>query len=284
MGKLSDALEKSMGEAVSGKGSKEKEEISTHLGGTEASPQSLYAKESSSVSTDRWDRRILLANTVQNPAGENFRRLRTEIIHPSIKAKYKTILVTSIASSEGKGFVSANLGISIAQSMQYSALLVDCDLRKPGLAVMFGLSDETGLVDYLKDNIALSQLIREAGIPKLSLIPAGKPPANPADLLDSEKMKQAIKELANQYDDRIVIFDSPPHIVAPEVAILAQLVDGIILVVRSGYSKKEHVKEFVKNVGKNRIIGIVFNGYEPSPAEQLFQSKKGYGSYYDAYG
>lgn len=232
---------------------------------------------------EKWDARLRMSTDPQSPWFESFRRLRTPILYPPSGIKPRTILVTSVVPHEGKGFVCANLGVAIGQDMEHWAIMIDCDLRNPTLAGFFGLSNETGLVDHLKDNIDLSLLIRKTGQPKLSLIPGGKPPENPSEMLSSNRMKALIKELSGRYDDRIVLFDSPPNLVASETGILAKYLDAVVLVVRHGAAKKEHVKKFVDSVGPEKIIGLVYNAYPENALASIIDKKMGYGYDYGGY-
>ena len=124
-------------------------------------------------------------------------------------------------------------------------------------------------------------MMLETGYKKLSLIPSGPPPINPAELLDSKKMSEIIKELAKQYHDRFIIIDSPPMSAASEIAVLAKYVDGVILVVRWGKSRKEQVKQLANLIGKEKILGVVFNAFETNILQSKLQ--KYYQDYYYYY-
>ena len=167
--------------------------------------------------------------------------------------------------------------------MSHHALLVDCDLRKPTLAGLFGQTDDHGLSDYLQNKADLSDLIRKTGMPKLSFIAGGPTPINPAELLDSQKMSVLIKELASRYSDRFILFDTPPSIVASETMVLSRYVDGVIIVVRWGESDRAEIKRLVDAIGRDKIIGIVFNAYEKSSIEKFLSNKRTYGNYYGYY-
>ena len=232
---------------------------------------------------EKWDLRLKMSSDPHLPYFESFRRLRTSVLHPSSGKKTRTVLVTSVAPHEGKGFVSANLGIAIAQDIEHHALILDCDFRSPSLAHLFGQPNEAGLVDHLKDSVDLSFLIRKTGQPKLSLIPAGKPPANPSEMLTSSRMSALIEEVAERYDDRVVLFDTPPNIVASETGILAKQTDGVVLVVRHGVSKREHVKKFIDFIGPEKIIGLVYNAYPEDTIDKLIDKKMGYSYDYGRY-
>jgi capsular exopolysaccharide synthesis family protein len=170
--------------------------------------------------------------------------------------------VTSASPGEGKSFICANLSISLAQGVDDYCLLVDCDLRRPAQHLMFGLSNRAGLADYLQHKKKLSELIVPSGVDKLSILPAGPRSINPAELVGSASMTGLVDELEGRYEDRIVILDSPPLNAASETAILARHVDGVILVVRHGLSRREHVKALVDTIGRDKIIGVVFNAYK----------------------
>jgi len=209
-----------------------------------------------------WDERLTRATMVTGPAAESFRTLRSRILHPPSGIVPKSLLITSAIPGEGKSFVCANLGVALAQGVDQYCLMVDCDLRKPALHRLFGLSPSLGLVNHLRDREDLSSLLLPTGVETLSLLPAGPPPVNPSELLGSGAMLRLIEELENRYDDRIILFDSPPVQSASETAVLARNVDGVVLVVRWGGSRREHLHKLVELIGPERIVGVVFNAFE----------------------
>ncbi len=229
-----------------------------------------------------WDERLVKVTALGSAEAEMFRSLRSKILYPANgKPVPKTIMVISAAPSEGKGFVSANLAISLARGMDQHSLLVDCDLRRPSLAKLFGLSNEFGLVNCLQEKMGVGNYLQKTSIDKLSLLACGKSPANPAELLGSTHMEDIIDELAKRYEDRFIIFDSAPGQVASESFVLAKRVDCVVLVVRYGRSHRNHVKNVVDSVGKDKIIGIVFNGVKTSVLEKkVFGDYDAYGDYY----
>jgi len=261
--------------------SKEDRHVTQDSEGGEPSPKTAVQGSAAFLASGNWDERLRIATDPCAQYLEHFKRLRASILHPPSGIPARTILVTSVAPNEGKGFVCANLGVALSQGVEYHALLVDCDLRRPTLAPLFGLSNDTGIVDHLRNDVDLSLLVRKTGQEKLSLIPSGKPPRNPAELLDSLKMKDLIAEVAERYRDRIVIFDSPPNIVASETSILAKQVDGVIVVVRSGYSRREHVKKLIDSIGPEKVLGVVFNAHKENKVKTLISEKVGYD--YSAY-
>lgn len=228
-----------------------------------------------------WDERLQKSVLLSGQAVENFRTLRTRILYPAEGKPPRSLLVTSAAPGEGKSFVCANLGILLAQGIKEHSLVVDCDLRNPSMHNLFGLKNDTGLVDYLANRYELPEVIVKTGADKLSLLPAGPIPENPAELLGSARMLHLARELVGRYEDRIVILDSPPLQAAAETAILAKHVDGVVVVVRWGGSRREHVRELVELVGREKIIGVVFNSRKVSKIESfLFGNNKDKYYYY----
>ncbi len=235
-------------------------------------------RSKSTQSTGAWDERLFKAVNKDTHIPEIFKLLRTRILHPKNgKSAPRTILVVAIAPQEGKSFIAANLGITLAQGVDQHSLLVDCDLRRPRLAGLFGIKAQRGLVDYLKEDADIPELLVQTSLNKLTVLPSGKPPVNPAELIGSTRMQNLIEALSMQYEDRILIFDSPPVTIASETTVLAGQVDGVLLVIRQGGSSKPQVKKFIDTVGSDKILGVVFNAQTSNILERSLL--KGYGYY-----
>jgi exopolysaccharide/PEP-CTERM locus tyrosine autokinase len=231
-----------------------------------------------------WDERIDLVADKSSHIAEVFRVLRSRILFPQDgKPRPKTIMVASSAPEEGKSFVSVNLAVAIARGLDQYSLLVDCDLRRPSLARLLGLqaASNRGLTEYLEGKRELSDLICKTSVEKLSVLTAGSVPLNPAELLTSGKMSRLVNELSGRYSDRFIIFDSPPFQVASESIVLTKKVDGVVLVVGYGKSDRTRIKEMVETIGKDKIVGVVFNGMKESYIKKkMFDYYGGYGKYY----
>ena len=224
-------------------------------------PSAAFGGSGGAAQGGQWDDRLVMATSTIGPVAESIRALRTRILFPSSGKIPRTILVTSASPGEGKSFICANLGISLAQGVDNYCLLVDCDLRKPTQHTLFGRGNMTGLSDYLRHKKPIPDLLCSSGVDKLSLLLSGPRSINPAELLGSAAMSSLVDELAQRYDDRIVLFDSPPLHAASETSVLAQHVDGVVLVVRSGVARREYVKALAETIGRDKILGIVFNAY-----------------------
>ncbi len=211
---------------------------------------------------EQWDERFRFGLNNMPEVAENIRTLRTRILYPVMGKTPRSILVTSASPGEGKSFICANLALSLSQGVDSYCLVVDCDLRRPAQHTLFGISNVKGLSDYLQNKEVLEDLIVKGGVPKLSVLPCGPVPANPSELSGSSNMVALIEELESRYDDRLIVLDSPPLNAAAETAILAQQVDGVVLVVRHGQSRREHIRALVETIGRDKVIGVVFNAYK----------------------
>ena len=193
---------------------------------------------------------------------EQFRRLRTLIIKPGVVNTPKIIMVASAVSGEGKSLVAVNLASIIALELHSHALLVDCDLRNPSITRWFGLQEEKGLSDYLIGDAEIQDLLIKTPIDKLSILSGGTIQINPVELIGSKKMKTLVQDLKSRYDDRYIIIDSSPILATTEPGVLNEMIDGIILVVKSGETPRETVQQAIKLLNKNKILGVVLNNME----------------------
>ena len=192
--------------------------------------------------------------------------LRTQVLNKMKEIGGNSLLVTSANPGEGKTFTSINLGISIAKELDRTVLLVDTDLRNPGLHHydfandFFGIDINKGLSNYLLGQVEISDLLLNPGIQKLTILPAGKPISNSAELLSSPRMEELVIEMKNRYrGDRIIIFDSSALLTCPDPLVFSHLVDGVLVVVemeRTSPRELERVMELLKD---KPVVGTVLN-------------------------
>ena len=193
---------------------------------------------------------------------EQFRRLRTHIFQPGVENAPKIIMIASAMAGEGKSFVAVNLASIIALELHSHALLVDCDLRNPSITRWFGLQEKRGLSDYLIGKAEIQDLLIKTPIDKLSILSGGSIQTNPVELIGSKKMKTLVQDLKSRYDDRYIIIDSSPILATTEPGVLNEMIDGIILVVKSGETPRETVQQAIKLLNKNKILGVVLNNMQ----------------------
>lgn len=199
--------------------------------------------------------------TLRDPssmAAEAYRTLRTNIQFSSLDKPIQTLLATSTAPDEGKSTTLANLAVTIAQAEQ-RVILVDCDLRRPSVHTLFGVPNEQGLTTAILAQVEGPLPLQATSVPGLSLLTSGPLPPRPADLLGSRRMEQLIARLRNEAD--MVLFDTPPVVAVTDAAVLATRVDGVLLVLQAGQTRRDRAREARQKLEKVKanIIGVVLN-------------------------
>lgn len=191
----------------------------------------------------------------RSPAAEAYRALRTNIQFSSLDRTLHTLLATSTAPDEGKTTTIANLAVTMAQAEQ-RVILVDCDLRRPALHTVFGVSNEHGLTSIMLQESA-SLPLQQTEVPGLLLLPSGPLPPRPADILGSKRMEAVIAVLREQAD--IVLFDTPPVNAVTDAAVLATKVDGVLMIFRAGTTRRDRAREARRLLDKvnANIVGVV---------------------------
>ena len=205
---------------------------------------------------------------------EAFRGLRTSVLLSTAERPPRSLLVSGAQAGEGKTTVSANLAISLAQLGQ-RVLLIDGDMRRPSVHKTFGLKKDQGLVSYLTDQLEWRSLVQPAGPEGLAALVCGPVPPKPAEHLSSRRKRTLIEEALEDFS--FVVLDSPPILNVADSRIIASLVEGVVLVVRSGATSRDlarRAKHHLRDLGAN-IIGVVLNrvdfigdgyyGYEAYP-------------------
>lgn len=193
---------------------------------------------------------------------EAYRSVRTSIIFSTPEEKsLKTILITSTSPQEGKTTVTINLGIVFAHANE-KTLIVECDLRKPRIARSLGIENDVGVSSYLTGNKPLEETIKATFVPNLFVMPSGPKPPNPSELLVSTKMNYFLEELQKKFD-RILI-DSPPTFSVADAVILANKVDGVINIIRSGFLNIDIILRGRQRLAeaKARILGVILNNVD----------------------
>jgi protein-tyrosine kinase len=209
-------------------------------------------------------------------AAEQYKMLRSQLLFPMGKTPPRTIMVTSAIPGEGKSTVASNLAVSIAQGKHEHVLLIECDLRRPSMGKLFGVNNYKGLTNYLMEEEILANLFHKTQIDKLTLLLGGRKPVNPYELLTCQLMVDLLEEVRNRYQDRYIILDSPPAQVAAETSVLSKFVDGIVFVVRYGRSSRKVIQETVEKIDRNKLLGVVFNGFKGKYTNQYYYKYYGH--------
>ena len=193
-------------------------------------------------------------------AAEAYRSLRTNIQYSSFDKKYQTLLITSSNPGEGKTTVAGNLALVLAQG-ESKVLLVDCDMRRPSLHKKFKISNTYGISDLLVGKQKFEEATYKYN-DNLTVLPGGKIPPNPAEMLASKAMTVFLEEMKKHFD--YIILDTPPLQAVADAQILSTKADGTLIVVRAGVTKKDAVQNSVSIIKKvnGNIIGTVLNAAE----------------------
>lgn len=228
---------------------------------------------------------LLTHSQPQSQVSEAFRALRTSLLLSQPDRPPQVILITSALPHEGKTTAAVNIGVTLAQ-LGDSTLLIDGDLRKPGISRALRMTDgkHAGLSSYLAGVTALDLVtVPHPVISNLHAIPTGPIPPNSADLLSSHRLAEMMCELRKRY--KFIVIDSPPIMAATDAVILSALVDGVLLVVRSGETPKEaftRTHDLLHSVN-SRVLGVVLNAVDSSSPDYYY-SYRYYPYAYSAYG
>ena len=208
---------------------------------------------------------------------EAFRKLKTQIfLHPGKSPRL--ILVTSAAPQEGKTLVAVNLAVAISKEIHSNAILVDGDLRRPGIHLEKSQSAK-GLSNYLSDGVPLSEILIDSQIEKLRIILAGSSTRKSSELIRSRKMGELLQTLRESGENTYIVVDSPPIMATPDPTLLSTMVDGIILVIRAGYTSRESVQSAIKSIDRQKIIGVIFNQLDVKPSTYFSENYRYYQYY-----
>src|SRR5215469_25012 len=191
-----------------------------------------------------------------------FRTLRSRLYRIAATRQLKRVLLTSGAAGEGKTFVAFNLAQSIAQQPELRVLLVDTDLRSPRFHHLFGAPICPGLSDYLRGDVDEYAIVQKGINESLFLIPGGSLVSNPSELLLTEMMKRLLHRLTPLFD--WIVLDSPPSLSVPDAGILADLADGVLLVIRAGSTDAQIAERAAAEFRGKNLLGVVLNQAEKS--------------------
>lgn len=202
--------------------------------------------------------RLVSLRDEESLAAEKFRFLAVRLRNLQQRHPFKKLLVTSAVSEEGKSFVSINLAVTLARKQRQKVLLIEGDLRRPAISPEFGLRHLPGLCECLADeHDALGYLLHLQNA-QIWLMPAGTPPENPLELMQSRKLSEFIALMMTWFD--WVIIDSPPLLPLADTTVWSRIADGVLLVVREGRTERGSLRRGLDSLGKADLVGVVVNG------------------------
>jgi exopolysaccharide/PEP-CTERM locus tyrosine autokinase len=227
---------------------------------------------------------FLAPEDYERQLAEEYRRIKRPLLANAFgigaaKVSYgNLIMIGSALPGEGKTHTCINLALSIAMEKDRTVLLVDGDVAKPTISSLFGVEDQPGLLDALEEGHAgLHQMLLHTDLPRLRLLPAGRPRPSATELLASDRMRELCHELSERYPDRIVLFDSPPLLSTSEASAIAAAVGQVALVVASGLTPRSAVRHALDHVRPEQAVNVILN-------KQRQVSQGGYYGYGYGYG
>ena len=212
--------------------------------------------------------RLVFFTEPDSLAAEKIRFLGVRLRQIQQTRAVKKVLVTSTIPEEGKTFVAANLAGVLAKRNQ-RVLLIEGDLRRPSLAQQFGLGKISGLGEWLQSNQSIASNIYRLDGPDFWMMPAGAPPANPLELMQSGRLSQLLDQLAPLFE--WIIIDSPPLLPLADTTVWQRFADGTLLVVREGTTEKNALQRGIEVLKKSELLGVVLNGSSNSNHHNYYQ-------------
>jgi len=220
---------------------------------------------------------LYAADNPRHPSVEEMRTLRTNLEFAGVDQPLKTLLISSTEMEVGKTSVAANLAIVMSQA-EKDVFLVDADLRRPNVHNFYGFQNKVGLSDVFRGEYDLDEVVKQWPGGEVTVITAGDLPPNPSELLGSKRMSEIMETLGSKAD--IVIIDGPPFVVA-DAPVLASKVDGVLLIVRLGHTRKPAISAMMEQISRSgaKVIGVALNRI-PARSIGYYTGNPYYSAYY----
>jgi capsular exopolysaccharide synthesis family protein len=203
------------------------------------------------------DSKLICLTAPESLGAEKFRFLGVRLRQIQHTRQLNKVLITSTIPEEGKSTVCANLAVILAKKKQHKILLLEGDLRRPTLSKQFGLQKVPGLSEWLQGSSRSIKHIYHLEGPNLWFLPAGIPPGNPLELMQSGKLSELMSQLEAWFD--WVVIDSPPILPLADTSVWARLADGILLITREGTTKKRLLQRGLQVLEQSKLLGVVLN-------------------------
>ena len=223
---------------------------------TELAVKPATTYEPASATSARIDERIVSFHHPESQASENFKQFHT-LLRTLSEESTATVAFASATRGEGRTTAAVNFAVALAADAPGSVCIVDADLRHPGVHKALGMRPPLGLADVLGKDIPLDTAIVPTAVPRLSLLAAGNSGGSPSELLRSLRLGKVIDELRERFD--YTVFDTAPVLPVADTILLASHMDGLVMVVRAGKTKRKHVVRAMELLGHASMMGFVLN-------------------------
>ncbi len=231
------------------------------------------------------DNPLVIGNGIRSAIAEQLRSLRTNLSYLNTQGgQVKKIMVSSSLPGEGKSFIATNIALSMALSGK-KTLLIESDMRKPGVAKYFKINSRQGLSMHLVGKLALTEVLFQTEFENLTIMPAGPIPPNPVELIMNGRYEQMLQELSETFDQ--IIIDCPPVGLVTDAKVIGNWVDATVLIVRQQHTPRESVSMILESLNQQKVLqnaGIVYNGLKGGISGYGYGYYYGYGGYGYGYG
>jgi capsular exopolysaccharide synthesis family protein len=217
----------------------------------------------------RPESRLLSLTHMGSLGAEKLRLLALRLKNMRDTRKLKTVLITSTMPEEGKSLISANLAVTLARSRHLKTLLLECDLRRPTLAQVLTGHNLPGLSECLQSTRNVNEFMYETQPAGFFFLPAGAPPANPLELMQSARFQQLMQQLSASFD--WILIDSPPVLPLADTSLLMRSSDGVLMVTREGVTQKKPMLKAIEVIDPALLLGVVLNGSTNTDHENYYQ-------------
>ena len=218
----------------------------------------------------------------RSPVTERYRRMMTHIDHLGARDdhSYRMIVMSSSREAEGKTLTSMNLALALAEDRDRKVLLMDVDLHRPRVHHFLLSKPRLGWIDVFEDRAELDAAIIDLNQSRLRILPAGRPPEKPAEVIKSERFRRLLRQLRDRFD--AVVLDAPPLMRFVDANILNSYADGMVFVIRAGLTSRQIVRKALTQITSGRVIGVVLNDVRYTLVDRYYYRYDEYGgSYYD---
>ena len=208
--------------------------------------------------------RIVTSRDGNDPVANAYKVLRTQVLQRLVAHDWRTVAVVSPAAGEGKTLTAINLGLHLASTRSHTALLVDADWRRPSVHRYFGYTPEHDVYDCVRGQCSIEDALINPGLPRFCVLPCREPVPDASEQLAG--MGGFVKELADRYANRIVLFDLPPLLATDDAMGFLPLVDCALLVVEEGRTQRADIVRSIELIGAEKLLGTVLNKSSRLPA------------------
>jgi capsular exopolysaccharide synthesis family protein len=213
--------------------------------------------------------KVFCLSDKESLGAEKFRFMGVKLRQLQQGQGLKRLLITSTIPEEGKSTIAANLAVTLARKPQHRVLLLDGDLRRPTLGRVFGLQPLTGLSEWLQGESEAREPIYRLESIGLWFLPAGAPPENPLELMQSPRLAELLDRLSEWFD--WIVIDSPPVLPLADTSVWTKSVDGVLLVVREGVTQKRQLQRGLQTLDQTKLLGMVLNSSNNADHKKYYQ-------------